>query len=86
MNFESKLNDLLLLSRDWRTTEIFKTEAARLVADLSARVATTEERVTLARDLGGLQAVIEIQDQWLRRQLLMINEPGFQAPVVSWVM
>jgi hypothetical protein len=84
--FENKLNDMLLLSCDWRTDQIFKQEVKSLISILSARVATTEDRVTIARDVGGLKAVISIQDNWLRNQLETITEPGFKAPEVSWVM
>ncbi len=84
--FESRLDDLLLLSGDWRTNAIFKSEAARLVKDIMTRTATTENRATLARDLGGLQAVIEIQDRWLKNQLMTLHDPMPRRPEVTWIM
>ena len=84
-NFENRLNNLLLLSSDWRTSALFRAEAQKLTADIMTRTGSTEPRATLARDLGGLKAVIETQDRWLRNQLMTIQQPTYRAPV-QWMI
>ena len=85
-NFENRLNNLLLLSSDWRTSALFRAEAQKLTADIMTRTGSTEDRRTLSRDLGGLKAVISIQDNWLRNQLMILHDPMTLMPEVSWVM
>jgi len=66
--FEGKLETLLLLAKDWRTSEIFKAEAKKLIDEIMDMITSGTDLLTFARCLGALQGVIEIQDRWLHEQ------------------
>ncbi len=85
--FETKLNDLVLLSADWRTNTLFIGEAQKLTEEVSTMACMNADPVELMSCLGGLQGVLASQEKWLQTQLSVACDPNASKTTdVQWVM
>lgn len=84
--FETRLNDLVLVSQDWKTNEIFKAESQKLINELCAMAMHTDP-VALLQCIGRAKKVLNSQEAWLKDQLLAALDPiaSITTPV-QWVM
>ncbi|MBP7766584.1 MAG: hypothetical protein KA113_15460 [Syntrophaceae bacterium] len=85
--FERRLNDLMLLARDWRTNIIFTAEAQKMTNELSAMTFMNADSKELMECVAGLKRIITTQEKWLQDQLSAVLDPmAGHTTAVRWVL
>ena len=87
--FESRCEQLFLMSKNWKTDSLFLSEAQKLIdelaADASLMLTTGCDAAEIKERIRALKGLITAQETWLWTQREALLEAP-ESPRVQWVM